>query len=474
MKRLSLLVLFFYTCTFVNPQASQAAVPLALVAAGAIGAGLLATSAGTYYAETGKAPSYVQATVNAAASANDYLYQSGFLAIGPLSLITAASYPQVASMYLAKNGAVGAKLGDILDYVSAHPNAFSALEDIVKASQTPAPLFTSIAVPTGGIVGLADGNKITVGNLTSTRNMNYYTDGFDSYMSSLSGYVKINGWAHAFYSSSQKQIYALSSEYCQTYNGRTYYWVYNYSATGTTSEPTLNPQTLPDYASLKDKLVNPSVDVAKDIRDVIKALPDSKLVKAGEVPTAQTAATQAPTITQAEINDILKANTAAVAQAANAASQAATAAGDAAAAVAAQTALDAAKALEDAATNDSPPPDDPEPNYPVPDTWYTKTCDLSKGLSSCINYQQILDATNSLKNTAAYQAPTFVLNCLDYVQGSGCEYPPSLSIDIFTRFSSVPLKIDLSPFQGVVSTMKFFFSLICFIMTYKSVMHLFK
>lgn len=116
---------------------------------------------------------------------------------------------------------------------------------------------------------------------------------------------------------------------------------------------------------------------------------------------------------------------------------------------------------------------DPEPSFPVPSSWYTGKCNPDN-VASCIKYQQVLDATDALKATAPYQIPNFLLDCLDFIKGDGCTYPPTLTIDLFTRFTSSPLNIDLSPLESVITVMRFFFSLLCFVSTYKAVMYLFK
>lgn len=118
-------------------------------------------------------------------------------------------------------------------------------------------------------------------------------------------------------------------------------------------------------------------------------------------------------------------------------------------------------------------PEEPDPIINPPSTWYTGQCN-SSNIASCINYQQIIDATESLKTTAPYQVPSFLLNCINMVKGEGCTYPPIITLDLFSKFTSSPFHLDLSPLESVVRVMRFFFSLLCFVVTYKSVMYLFK
>ncbi|MDD2468817.1 MAG: hypothetical protein PHI97_33010, partial [Desulfobulbus sp.] len=117
---------------------------------------------------------------------------------------------------------------------------------------------------------------------------------------------------------------------------------------------------------------------------------------------------------------------------------------------------------------------DSEHSYPVPSSWYTKKYDIANGLSSYLDYHKLTSATSDLQGTAVYQVPNLLLQCLGYIQGDNCEYPPSLTVDFHNRFSSQPIVIDLSPFDTVVKTIKFFFALICIIGTAKLTMILFR
>lgn len=110
----------------------------------------------------------------------------------------------------------------------------------------------------------------------------------------------------------------------------------------------------------------------------------------------------------------------------------------------------------------------------APSSWYTKTCDLTKGFESCVNFQQIRNATAAFNNTFIVQFPNLILDCLGYVEGDGCVYPPVLTIDFHNAFTSDDIKIDLSPFESVAYVMKFFFSLLCLLLTGKAVMYLFQ
>lgn len=115
-----------------------------------------------------------------------------------------------------------------------------------------------------------------------------------------------------------------------------------------------------------------------------------------------------------------------------------------------------------------------EPNYPVPDSWYTPSYDTSGGLISSINFQQVSNATSAFKETAPYQITNLITQCLEHVEGHDCTYPPRLNIDLFGSLSSREVNIDLSAFSTVVNIIKFFFAILCLVGTGKLVMNLFE
>jgi hypothetical protein len=470
MKRLALLTVFFYVCTFAAPQRAQAIVPVALIAAAAVGTAMMSASVGTYYAQHGVLPQYVSSTANAVASAADKIFQPSYLAMGAYSLFTPESLTTAKDYYIGKAAAVGAKIGDIVDHVqSSADGVYDSLKSLIKESLGKPSIGKGFLAENDvfQIPGFTDGKKYKVssppGILAApvtpatwkswTTTKDCWTWGTTQY-----AYFSLQLWT---YPESEQKVYAQSVSL-------------------TTNPLTINPiDGSVEYPTLKDKLLAPPAGVASDITNVLKALPSSKLTAVSATPASVAQESAPPAITQTDINAALKANTAAVAQAvAQAAADIAAANPDDAAAqiAATQAALEAAKAAEAAAeaANQPEPEPEPEPSYPVPSTWYTKTCDLSNGLDSCIDYQQVLNASHAFQSTAVYQFPNLILQCLGYVKGDGCEYPPKISIDLFTRFSAGPINIDLSPFESVVKVMKFFFSILCLVGTGKATMTLFE
>ena len=159
MKRVALLTVFFYACTFASPQRTQAVVPaVAIIGAAAIGTAMATSSALTYYAKAGSNPQYVSTSSNASPSAADMMFQPAYAAVGPVALVTAASFPAAASVYLGKNAAVGAKVGDICNHAAnAAVNKYDSLKQLVKDYTTPDTW--SNTVPAGAVSVFSNGIK---------------------------------------------------------------------------------------------------------------------------------------------------------------------------------------------------------------------------------------------------------------------------------------------------------------------------
>jgi len=130
------------------------------------------------------------------------------------------------------------------------------------------------------------------------------------------------------------------------------------------------------------------------------------------------------------------------------------------------------KAIADAAKDTADDINDSSVVSPAGD-FYTKKNDLSNGLASRVNYQQVIDAVHDFDNTFIVQGPNMLVSGLNLLRGSGCEYPPRVVIDFHNSLSSEPIVISFGPFVSVANVMKFFFSLLCLFMTIKMVINLF-
>lgn len=434
-------------------------------AAGATGLAGLA-----YYERTGKDPVY--AAANAVASAADAIFQPAYLAKSLGSLFTPESLNTAQEYFAAKASAVGAKLSDIIEYVNnSASDMYSALRNLIQSCTS----YGSPVLSVGSIIDIGGVNYSVIDLYAHTY---VRVDSLQAYLDSR--VYTTTSVGYAFYSLTNSVHYItlaftnppvyVRNSFNQQYYAETY-------RVSPTSLPQTASQPSIDYSSLKSGLQNPSSDVSDDLRDVVAALPASQKMTASDPVTA------------GELASLLNQNAANVAQSVAeqlagssgltateiAALQAATDAAKAAADVAKAAADVAADAADDAATEDTTeePPEESEPTYTPPSTWYTPTCNR-EDITSCIDYQQVIDATSSLKNTTIYQVPNLLLSCLGYVKGDGCEYPPKLEIDFHNAFSSEPISIDLTPFETVVAVLKFFFAVYFFIATYRLTMELFR
>jgi hypothetical protein len=367
MKRVALLTVFFYVCTFASPQRAQAVVPVALIAAAAVGTAMMSASVGTYYAQHGVLPQYVSTTANAVASAADKIFQPSYLAVGAYSLLTPTSLNTAKDYYIGQAAAVGAKIGDIVSAVSnSAESSYTALKNLIATCKNASPLFFDNMPPAGAIIQGATGAKFILGS-----SWNRHASVFDDPQGQIvaQGYLPIPGWSGAYWKPNSWLLVRTND--VDGYAPR--YW-YNSQWPNVVSsgDPVVPPDTGINYPSLKDAL-NPTVPagVANEIPKLLKDLPASKLTAATATPASVAEESAPPAITQADINAALKANTAAVAQAVSqaAADIAAANPDDAAAQIAAaQAALEAAKAAEEAAKEEPAE----ETFSPISDTAFTE------------------------------------------------------------------------------------------------------
>lgn len=337
MKRVALLTIFFYCCTFAAPQRSDAAVPLALIAGVAIGAVMLSSSAGTYYAQTGQSPQWVAASASVASSMADAIFQPSYLAQAVGLLFTPQSLNTAKDYYVGKAAAVGATIQDIADYVATTAeSAYSSLKALIAANTVDTGL-TESQFFKGIVFQARDGMRVIIEDfvLVGTDPYSYYNMNA-AYEESLRPGSRLTPYIHT----SGEWVYKFIPN-VGTFSART--------VITTTGDPITSPPPYINGAGLSDALKTPSSEVQNDLKDAIKNLPNNQKIAADSVPStvANTAAPSA--ITQAAIQAALAANTAAVAAqvAAQAAEAAAANPTDAAAQLAAaQAAYQAAQAAQ--------------------------------------------------------------------------------------------------------------------------------
>ena len=467
MKKIAYVLLLVTFFNFSNPEICKAN-PAAIIGVAAVGAVLITTATGTYYTQNGHMPW----TNNNSEGSNTLVSIAAYNASGPMIITSiAGGIAQTQNSLIGKPGVISAKMGDIVNFAKqSAASTYAALQDLI-ADHTP-PDAMPVLAP-GDILKGASGKNYKMAPPGWFFYMRYPPGLFNN-----GGYPILlsDGSTAYFNEASQSMIRQMNDP---DYEGRVSYYAANFELTnliptvapvpGFVDVPGLNDDVAPPPAG---QVTNPQL--ANEIKDIIAHLPRAQVIASTSAPTAAGVADAPPALTAAEVQQALTDNAVATATAASqqiAANAAANPADVAAQNAALQAAAEAAKAQAEAAQQDSAPD---EPDYPSPpSSWYTATCDRSGGIENCINYQQVIDATHSFQGTFIYQMPHLMLNCLDYVKGSGCEHPPKLQINMQNSLINKPIDIDLTPFSSVVSVMKFFFSLLCLVLTGKAVMVLF-
>lgn len=434
--------------------------------------GLVAGAAGiagiAYYERTGRDPVY--AAANAVASAADAIFVPAYQAF-KANFVSPESYPASAAQYVGVEGSVGATIGDLIDYVK---DSSSGLYDNLKqliADHTTSTTYDSFPENTAW----------SVGSIITTPSGNMRITGTWGWVGYYQNTTRFSSNYQSWFATENK--YEVGLSYISYYSGKLYRWTPGYVTasgygmlesiqTAATTDPAtipLNDTAILDFTGFKQEFEQANIDAAtqEQLEQAIADMPaDQKITSSNPEPSSVPSTSPSP-ITNNQIQNFFTDNTTNVYNKyLETVTNNVTNQGDVTNEVA-QAAAETAKAQEDEAT------DDTYKTYSPPATWYTPDCDLSDGLSSCINYQQVLNASAAFQETALYQLPNLLLDCLGYVEGSGCEYPPKITVDFSSRFITDPMVLDMAPFDSVVKVMKFFFAILCIIGTGKAVMVLF-
>lgn len=314
-KYASCLFLSVYLLTFCTLPA-RAGVPLAIIAAASIGAAMVASSTGAYYAKNGQAPEYVSNVANAVASASDRIFQPSYLAVGPIALVTAASFPQKATVYLGKEAAIGAQIGDIVNFLNTEAgNTYTEWKDYLTDFMIPGGYpNTSINSTMNNNVYQTDHDnnvKFVFSNTTGT-----YSDPVVGLYDPA--YSRFSLVPNGFCANISPAPSVTGTYYCYTgerYNASIPYKLYIFNGTAS-SLPALQPSVdAVNYPGLKDNFENgPPAGVATETPNLIAALPADQKIKADDVPATGTG-TPPVALTPADLQAALAANTAQVAEA---------------------------------------------------------------------------------------------------------------------------------------------------------------
>lgn len=435
MKKISPLVLAFYLVFAVfNPAPARAAVPLALIAAGAIGASLLSSSAGTYYAQTGQAPEWVAATASGVASLSDAIFQPSYLAQAVGLLFTPQSLNTAQQYYVGKAAAVGATIQNITDYVkTTAETSYTDLKALIAADSVDTGLSES-QFQNGVVFTAIDGKRIILEDFVQVGwDPYYYYNMNAAYEESVRPGSRITPYIHT----SGEWIYKFVNG--GTYRSRT--------AITTTGDPLTSPPPYINGAVLSNDLKTPSSGVQNDLQDVIKNLPDQNKIVANDTPATVGAAIPPNALTQAAIQAAIAANNAAVAAqvAANAAELAAANPNDAALQLAAQQAAIAAnQAAQAAQSAETAEPEDYTASAPS----------LTIPALKAVSFQPIIDARNLTMTKAPFTWFGTLPGILDDLVASPSA--PNFTIDLGIIQQNIDLAF-LDPFASTCRSIVAFF-----------------
>lgn len=425
-----------------------------------------------YYAQQAEKPLYAE--LSDTGNPDDALFCPAYNAV-KANFVSPDSYPHSEEQYIGKEGALGARVQALSDYVRAHADDYPELHAVISPHVTTSPAIVNSDVVKYSVLDTPSGRKKITGNWSTFESGGYFSQRLSKISSNTGGSTPV----FLFQASDGDPEYYLSGNYiCMVFqiyqNGADILcYIAKAYCQDTTDAPTVTPtpgQDSVNYQTLKTPLKN-SLDTAtivNQVRNAIRNLPENQKIASDMAKPTQVPAQQATPITNQDLQNFYTANTTNIYNKyQDTVTNNVTVQGD--------VTNEQAKAAAELAEKQAQEIDkETEPSINVPSSFYTPICDLSqKSLSECLNYQQVLDASSAFQSTALYQLPNLILDCLGYVEGDGCTYPPTITIDFQNHFTSEPIVIDMAPFESVVQVMKFFFAILCIVATGKAVMVLF-
>jgi hypothetical protein len=267
--------------------------------------GLVSGAAGiagvAYYERTGKDPVY--AAFDAVATAADALFVPAYQAF-KASFVSPESYPASAAQYVGVEGSVGAKLGDIVDFVKSSANGlYDDLKNLLSSNSSPSPLFIDEMPPVGSIIEGANGAKFVLGS-SWNRHASVYDDPESQIVAN--GYLPVPGWSGAYWKPNSWLLVRTND--VDGYAPR--YW-YNsqWPTVVTDGTPVATPESALNYPGLKSALQSPSPQVSAEIKEAIKNLPaDQKITSSDPAPETVPSSSPQP-ITNTQIQNFFAQNT---------------------------------------------------------------------------------------------------------------------------------------------------------------------
>jgi len=293
-----------------NNKVGQTLVASEALSSTAALSGLVTGAAGlagvAYYERTGKDPVY--AAFNAVASAADAVFVPAYQAF-KANFVSPESYPATASQYVGVEGSVGAKLGDIIDFVKkSSEGAYASLKSMIASATASEYDPTQMTdTPVAGVFIDSDGLgwNVTGWEFMGNAYLSYSTSTFGGWLTlaiiqgSYSGCVANSGrlytWVH-FGASGDKS-----------------YHIYRSLTQSTTFDPEYPPVTPGsiNYAALKSALNQADMDaaVANDIRNAVQNLPTNQKITSNNPSPSSVPANGPSPITNDQVTNFFAQNT---------------------------------------------------------------------------------------------------------------------------------------------------------------------
>lgn len=276
--------------------------------------GLTAGAAGiagiAYYERTGKDPVY--AAAQAMASAADAVFAPAYQAF-KANFVSPESYPASAAQYVGVEGAVGATLGDLVDFVKN--SAADSYADLKQFFQD----YTPTTLP-----AIQVGDTLSTGSVISTPYGNMLVKSGWSWVGYYENLSRVPSTYTNFFAT--QSVYPVNISSISWYNNYLYRWTPGYvtasgygmlekmSAIPTTADATVIPGDVstPDYTSLKQAFeqANLAAAVQDQLRQALSDMPaEHKITSADPAPSQLPAPNPSP-ITNNQIQNFFTENTA--------------------------------------------------------------------------------------------------------------------------------------------------------------------
>ena len=294
-----------------NNKVGQTLVASEALSSTAALSGLVTGAAGlagvAYYERTGKDPVY--AAFNAVASAADALFVPAYQAF-KANFVSPESYPATASQYVGVEGSVGAKLGDIIDFVKkSSEGAYASLKSLItdNTNQAYDPVKSTTAPVAGTFIGDDGlGYNVSEWEYAGIFYANDLTSLFAGYISNAMILNSVRGYI--FHSG---RLYTWCFNY-KTSDNR-YAWYMYRSLSVTTFDPE-NPPASPgsiNYDALKSALNKANMDaaIANDIRNAVQNLPTNQKITSNDPSPSSVPANGPSPITNNQVTNFFAQNT---------------------------------------------------------------------------------------------------------------------------------------------------------------------